>query len=220
MLRPIFAHMRARPRMATAIVLGISTGVLMPADTPLVTRCLTGWDLGVWTYLALMAWLMARADHGHLYRLARAQSDKAVVVLVMVVTAAVASLVALGYEMAQVHQAGASHAASRLALTAITVIGAWLLMPVVFTMTYASHYHRSADQTDGGLIFPDTDPAFRPGFSDFLYFSFTIAVAAQTADIAVSNRHMRQLVLLQSVLAFAFNAAILSLAINIAAGLF
>jgi len=52
-----------------------------------------------------------------------------------------------------------------------------------------------------------------------MYFSFTIAVASQTADVAISTRSMRKLVLLQAVLSFAFDTTILALTINIAAGL-
>jgi uncharacterized membrane protein len=53
-----------------------------------------------------------------------------------------------------------------------------------------------------------------------LNFSFTIAVASQTADVLITSRSMRRLVLLQSVLSFAFNATILAFTINIAASLF
>jgi len=51
------------------------------------------------------------------------------------------------------------------------------------------------------------------------YFSFTIAVAMQTADIALMTRPMRMVVLAQAVMSFFFNAAIVGLSINIAAGL-
>ncbi|MEO7008621.1 MAG: DUF1345 domain-containing protein, partial [Caldimonas sp.] len=57
-------------------------------------------------------------------------------------------------------------------------------------------------------------------YADFLYFSFTIAVAAQTADVSVSTRRMRRLTLTQSILAFVFNTTILAFSINIAASLF
>jgi uncharacterized membrane protein len=53
-----------------------------------------------------------------------------------------------------------------------------------------------------------------------LYVSFTIAVACQTADVAVTSPRMRRLVLLQSVMAVAFNTAILAFTINVAASLF
>jgi uncharacterized membrane protein len=45
-------------------------------------------------------------------------------------------------------------------------------------------------------------------------------VASQTADVSISTRPMRRLVLLQSVLSFVFNTTVLAFTINIAAGLF
>ena len=45
-------------------------------------------------------------------------------------------------------------------------------------------------------------------------------MASQTADVSVTQPAMRRLVLLQSVLSFAFNTAVLALTINIAASLF
>jgi uncharacterized membrane protein len=96
--------------------------------------------------------------------------------------------------------------------------GACLLLPTVFTLTYASLYHQAAHGM--GLSFPGAGDAFRPDYGDFLCFAFTIAVAAQTADVIVTASPMRRLVLLESVLSFAFNSAILALTINMAASLF
>ena len=215
-----WAALRARPRMLLAVLLGLGVGLVLPTGMGLASRSLVGWNAGVWFYLALMAWMMARADHGHLHRVARAHQDGAVAMLAIVVAAAVTSIVALVAELARYKVAGLGQAAPHLALAAATVVGGWLLMPVAFTLSYASHYHRSGSQPDGGLRFPDDAPAFRPQYADFLYFAFTIAVALQTSDVAVTNRPMRRLVLLQSVVSFVFNTAILSLAIGIAASLF
>jgi uncharacterized membrane protein len=57
----------------------------------------------------------------------------------------------------------------------------------------------------------------RPDYLDFLYFSFTIGVANQTADTEVVSRGMRALVLIHSIISYFFNTIILALTINIAA---
>ncbi|MFD2273819.1 DUF1345 domain-containing protein [Undibacterium arcticum] len=72
-------------------------------------------------------------------------------------------------------------------------------------------------RTAPDYFFPEGEQ--QPNYWDFLYFAFTIAVAAQTADINIQSRSMRKAVLAQSVLSFLFNAAILGFSINIAAGL-
>ncbi len=203
--------------MSLALAVGVVAGALVPTGT-VVSRALLGWNVGVWLYLALMAWMMVRADHGHLRRTAVARAQGAAVVLGLVVAASVASLAAIVVELNWLRQSqGGSLAVAHVLLAVGTVVGAWLLLPVVFTLNYASHYYRHTPPA--GLKFPDDDEQFQPNYVDFLYFSFTIAVAAQTADVVITCRPMRRLVLLQAVLSFTFNAAILALAINIAAGL-
>jgi uncharacterized membrane protein len=108
-------------------------------------------------------------------------------------------------------------------LALATLAGSWLLLPVEFALTYASRYY-AADAAPGGLDFPGTDKgasaASAPHYADFLYFSFTIAATAQTADVAVTTRAMRKLVIAHGVLSFAFNTMVLALAINMAASQF
>ena len=66
------------------------------------------------------------------------------------------------------------------------------------------------------MSFPETR---QPLFWDFVYFSFTIGVACQTADVNISSPAMRRGALVHCVLAFFFNSAVLALTITIAAGL-
>ena len=74
-----------------------------------------------------------------------------------------------------------------------------------------------ASKPGRGIDFPgdETDP----DYTDFLYFALTIAATSQTSDVAVTTREVRRWVTVQTLLAFAFNTALLALAINIAAGL-
>ena len=58
-----------------------------------------------------------------------------------------------------------------------------------------------------------------PEYTDFLYFSFIIGVANQTADVDISARTMRRIALLHGLIAFLFNTVILAATINVAAGL-
>lgn len=89
-------------------------------------------------------------------------------------------------------------------------------MAVLFTFHYARLYYTASDH-QFPLGFPDQE--LQPNYWDFLYFSFTIAVAAQTSDIVIRSRRMRKTVLAQSVLSFFFNLAIIGFSINIAASI-
>jgi uncharacterized membrane protein len=218
-MRDLATHIRTRPRMFICAAIGVAVGVLAPGIDHAVTRSLLGWNVSVWLFLVLMTWLMLRADHEHLRRSAIAQSEDASVVLAVVIVAAVVSIVAIVIELAAAKSPGGRNALPHVLFALATVSGSWLLLPTLFAMNYASLYYRS--HRGDGLKFPEPEAeAFRPDYADFLYFSFTIAVASQTADVSITNRPMRRLVLLQSVLSFAFNTTILAFTINIAASLF
>jgi len=212
-------HVAAHPRLLLSVAVGAAAATLGPHISGPVARALFGWNVGVWFYLVSIALAMARADRSDVKRVAVRQAEGIFAVLVVVTIGAVASVGAIAYELAAAKAAGgARHAWPHLAFAMVTVVGSWLLVPTLFTLSYASVYYGM--QPGGGLAFPSQQPAFEPDYVDFGYYAFTIAVAAQTADVATTSREMRRLTLIQSVLAFAFNASVLALSINIAASLF
>ena len=103
---------------------------------------------------------------------------------------------------------------------AVTVVGSWLLLPVLFALCLRGRLLRAAEP-DGGLEFPGATKGFEPDHTDFLYFSFTIAVTAQTSDVAdVDAGRCGAWCWPQSILSFAFNTTILAFSINAAASFF
>jgi len=223
-MHPVGRHLRAHVRLATASAVGLGVALVLPASFGLVQRALVGWNLAVWFYLALAGWMMAKASHQRLRQVADAQADSAGTVLVMVSVASVVSLAGTVLELTAARLPGAQHTLPHVLLAVATVVGAWLLLPTMFALTYAAHYYRDDRHSDdrpggGGLQFPGADTSFQPVYSDFLYVAFTIAAAAQTSDVTITTPAMRRLVLAQSVLSFAFNTAVLALSINLAAAL-
>ena len=214
----LFSHVRTRPRLFIAAAVGVAAALIAPGIEHPTTRALLGWNVGVWLFLLMIGWLMLRADHEHLRRAAIAQAEGASVVLGLVIVAAIASLAAIVVELSAAKGPGAPHAVPHVLFALTTVAGSWLMVPTLFALNYASLYYRT--NRGGGLKFPEPDAGFKPDYADFLYFSFTTAVASQTADVTITNRPMRRLVLLQAVLSFLFNTTILAFTINIAASLF
>jgi uncharacterized membrane protein len=203
--------------MFVALAAGVAAVLASTGTSATVTRALLGWNVGVWLYLVLIVWMMLHADHARLRRVATAQAEGAMTVLGVVSLAAIVSLGATVFELSAAKTEGARYAMAHLLFALSTVAGSWLLVPTLFALNYASLYYQGAPGQ--GLQFPSELPDFKPDYADFLYFSFTIAVASQTADVAVSTRSMRRLVLLQSVLSFLFNTTVLAFTINLAAGL-
>ena len=164
-----------------------------------------------------MLWLTMRAKAPDVKRIAEVEDENAGLVLLLVSIAALASLATITFELAGSRDLETTRKLLRYGVTALTVIGSWLLIGVIFSVHYARLYY----------TWNGKEPALRfaedlrtPNYWDFLYFSFTIGVAVQTADVGVATRDLRKIVLAQSLIGFVFNTAILGFSINIAAGLF
>src|SRR5450830_316254 len=194
---------RTHPRLSCAAVLGLAVGILVPADT-LASKILIGWNAEVWTYLVLMLWLTIRAKAEDVKRIADIEDENA-------------SLATITLELVGSKYLSASERLLHYGFTGLTIIGSWLLIGVIFSVHYARLYYTWAGK-EPALRF--AEGLLTPNYWDFLYFSFTIGVAVQTADVGVATRTMRKVVLGQSLIGFLFNTAILGFSINIAAGLF
>jgi uncharacterized membrane protein len=212
---PIHHIVRTRPRLVIAVTAGIAAGLLLPPSWSVVTRVLTAWNIVAWSYLCMMTWLMARAPHTTVRKIAEREDENAAAVVAIVSAAALLSIAAIVLELADIKALPPHERALHYVYTAVTLIGSWCLVGVIFTIHYAHMYYTAAEN-ERPLRFPNEE--HNPDYWDFLYFSFTIAVAVQTSDVSVLTRSMRKAVLAQSVLCFFFNAAVIGLSINIAAG--
>lgn len=204
------------PLLVVAIAAGTGIALTLPSTWNFADRILTGWNVTVWLYLCVMGWLMVRAGHVQVRRLAEQEDESAGMVLAIMSFASVASLVAIVMELSTVKDLTGGVRLLHYAFTGATVLGSWFLLGVLFTHHYARQFYRSAPDRRT-LRFPDDEQ--KPNYWDFLYFSFTIAVAAQTSDVLVMSRSVRRSTIIQSVLSFWFNVAIVGLSINIAASL-
>lgn len=208
--------LRNRPRTVIGVVIGIVVALVMPWHTSAIARALIGWDAAIWSYL-LMIWVhMALAGEHRVREYASRDDENAGVVLFVICLATIASIAAIVLELASAKGTAGSSTAWHYLLTGLTLIGAWFLIPTIFTLHYARLYY-DTDARETALLFPDHK--LEPNYWDFMYFSFTIAVASQTSDVVLRSRTIRRAALAQSILSFYFNVAVLGLCVNIAAGL-
>lgn len=211
-----FFRNHPHPRLMIAVLMGVGLGVLLPGQWRLVTQILVGWNIMVWSYLSLMGWLMMRADHAKVIKIANQEDEHGAIILAMFSIATVASLVAIVLELSSAKALSTDFHLFNYLLTGATILGSWGFIGVLFTFHYSRLYYL-APLKQRPLKFPDDERC--PDYWDFLYFSFTIAVAAQTADVSVMSRAMRKVVFAQSILSFMFNVAIIGLSINVLASL-
>jgi uncharacterized membrane protein len=94
---------------------------------------------------------------------------------------------------------------------------AWTFANTVYAMHYAHLFYLldNEGRDCGGIKFPDTD---EPAMWDFVYFSFTIGVALQTADVAIKSRRIRRIVTGHEIVSFFFNVGVLALVVNVVGG--
>lgn len=204
-------------RLLIVMLAGVICFLALPPELGDLQRLLIGWNVLAWLYLFFMWFRMLRTDVQDIPHIARMQDESAGLVLGMVILGCLVSILAILIELTSLKHLTGTPRVLHLLLTGTTLAVSWALLPTSFAMHYAHHHylHRSKDVTP--MIFPEKPE--EPGYWDFLYFSFTIAVASQTADVATGTTDMRQITLLQSVVSFVFNLAILGLSVNVGAGL-
>lgn len=207
----VFNHLK----LWVAVAVGTTLALALPHHWAVLTRALVGWNAAVILLLPLIWLHLGRLRPDQLRERYRADDPSAPVILLVVVSAAVLSIAAIVAFLATLKSVPPDDKVAHIVLASLTVIDSWLLVPSVFTVHYADMFY-SADPPEQPLVFPETP---QPVFWDFVYFSFTIAAACQTADVSTRHVAIRRVVIIQSVISFLFNVTILGFAINITAGM-
>ncbi len=213
-----------RPRLIASAAVAVAVFLIEPGSiSDGSTRMLVAWNIGTCLYIALNMMAVAGATPSTMRWRASVTDEGRFTILILVVLAALATMVAIFVQLHVAKDMQGLAKALHLALAGLTIFSAWVFIHLTFALHYAHEYF---DETKtlpgetpkwrGGLNIPGTD---EPDYWDFLYFSFIIGVASQTADVAITSKSMRRTSLAHSIVAFFFNSAILALTINIAAGL-
>jgi uncharacterized membrane protein len=221
LLKP-FRVIRARPRLLICALLGVAVGLVLPEHMRPATRALIAWNIAVLLYLVVAARLVARSNHEIVRRRAQFLDEGRLVILLLAIGTACASMGAIILELGPVKNMEGWPKAWHLGLTILTVVDSWLFMHLTFAFHYAHEFYDEAraspekkPEERGGLIFPGGEP---PGYVDFLYYAYVIGLASQTADVSTASRGMRVLTAVHGTLAFFYNLAIIGLTVNIASG--
>jgi uncharacterized membrane protein len=208
--------LQARQRLFYALIIGAVLFVFLPSSWRLTTRLVLSWDVLTLTYLATTAHLIAKSTTETCRRRAARYDEGDWLILVITLFGVTFSFATIVMELAAGKAEGASLLLTFM-ITAVTVALSWAFTHMIFALHYANLYYRAdASGEHGGLIFPGQR---EPDYRDFVYYSFVIACAAQTADVSTVSSDMRRVTLIHCVTAFAFNSAILALMINITASL-
>ena len=132
---------------------------------------------------------------------------------VVIVSASVASLAAVGVVLVHAHSLKFPDQALLAGLSLASVAVSWLTLHTVFTLRYARLYY---SPPDGGIDFNQEDP---PQYRDFAYVALTIGMTSQVSDTSLKSTAMRSTAIRHALMSYFFGAVILATVINLIAGL-
>jgi uncharacterized membrane protein len=191
--------------------------VLLPRGWPASIREAVAWDLSAAIYLILAFRVMLTCTADVMRARAARQDDSRVVILFIILLAIAASFAAIVGLLAEAKET--PHRGLNLGLALTTIIMAWTVTQVVFTLHYAHEYYRPSGEPKSivkGLNFPGDR---NPDYWDFLYFATSFGAASQTSDVSILTKPLRRLTTLHAIVSFFFNTAVLALSINLAASM-
>jgi len=128
---------------------------------------------------------------------------------VVVLTAALASLIAVGLLLT----AGGGSKFLQAGISVVSVALAWGVVHTNYTVRYARLYYTGED---GGIDFNEDQP---PQYSDFAYVAFTVGMTFQVSDTNIKAKEIRATALRQGLIGYLFGAVIVASVINLVGGL-
>ncbi len=177
------------------------------------------WCAFSFTYL-LNAWIVLfKRDVSHIKKIA-SKEDPSRLVIVIITT--IAALAAMFTVLLLIISTGKTvyNEYERVIIGFISVILSWVMVHTILTFHYAHLYYENdkngINQNRGGLDFPNDSI---PDYLDFAYFSFIIGMTFQVSDVQITDKKIRRLVLMHSLISFVLNTFVVAITVNFIAGL-
>jgi uncharacterized membrane protein len=202
-----------RAELALAVGVGVVSAGGLGIVASLPIALLSGWDIATLAYLGLVWADVWRMSAEQTETRASVTDPARPVADLLLLVAAVASLVAVGFVLVRAGQAQGTEELLRIGLGLASVVLSWALVHTIFALRYASLYYHDGD---GGIDFNDPEP---PSYGDFAYLAFTIGMTFQVSDTALRAAAIRRTALRHALLSYLFGTGILAATINLVASL-
>jgi uncharacterized membrane protein len=204
---------RASVRVAIAALIGIVGGVVVSLFTFWQAATLIGWDIYSLSLMLWIWWAVWGLNAEECERRANREDPSLRLSELMVLSAGVALLAAVGQALIRASSATGSTKAYLITLGLVSVALSWSLVHTVFTLRYARSYY---SRPVGGIDFNEDGP---PTYLDFAYLSLTIGMTFQVSDTNLTTKGIRRVALSHALLSYLFGAVILALVINVVSSL-
>jgi uncharacterized membrane protein len=209
-LRPVTS---ARTKLLVALGAAVVGGAAAAFASAGRMAPLTGWDILALVYLGWTWAAIWRLDPASVEADAKREDPGRRVADLMLLSAAVASLIAVGAVLFGASTASGDLKYVQAGLALVSVFLSWSLVHTVFTLKYARLYYSGLP---GGIDFNDTGA---PDYHDFAYLAFTIGMTFQVSDTNIQSKPIRRTVLRHAWLSFPLVAVIIATSINLVSGL-
>lgn len=205
---------RRHARFLLALAIGIVATFLLPFHP--IDRVLSGGDLFFVVYLVMAGLHLHRLTVADLRLHGEEDDEGGGLIVALALGSILMSMTAVILTM--VAKPGGEAMALRPVLAVASVPLGWATLHMVMAFHYASLFYarRGRGEDAGGLDFPGTP---HPAPWDFIYFSYTLGMTAQTSDTGILTTDLRRIVTLHSAISFFYNTVILALAVNLAVSL-
>jgi uncharacterized membrane protein len=201
-------------RVAIAGLVGVSAAIVQVVFGPNSAAPLVGWDALALTYVCLTWWRIWPLDAEQTARRATRHDPTRTVSYGLLLTAAVASLAAVGEVLFRATDSSGTLRILRVALGVGSVVVSWALVHTTFTLHYARTFY--SDQGGGGIDFNQEEP---PRYSDFAYLAFTIGMSFQVSDTPLTAAAIRRVALIHAMMSYLLGTVILAGTVNLIVGL-
>jgi uncharacterized membrane protein len=190
--------------------LGAGIGVAMGAGraAPLI-----GWDTGAAIYCWWVWATVWRMDPAETAKHAVRENPNRDLTDLVLLGAAIASLVAVGAVLFGASSAPGTLKYIRAGFALSSIFVSWTVIHTVYALQYALLYYSG---TPGDIDFNEAEP---PQYSDFAYLAFTIGMTFQVSDTDIKSKVIRRTALKHAWLSFPLGAVIIAAAINLVSGL-
>lgn len=211
--RPLSKGPSASRRVLIASGCGLAVGVGLAFSPAGVAAPLLGWIAAAAVFVVWTWWEIWPQNPEATAAHARREDPSRPIADLACLSAAVASLVAVGILLVS---AGNSKGATKLleiGLSIAAVAAAWSLVHTVFTLRYARTYFATGECR---ISFNDDDP---PQYSDFAYVAITVGLTFQISDTDLRSNEVRRLAIRHMLLSYLMGAVFVAITINLVAGM-
>jgi uncharacterized membrane protein len=167
-----------------------------------------GWVAGAAVILTWIWTMIGPMDAVETAAHAKAEDFSRPVADIVLLSASVASLIAIGFTL---YEARSAHGFDKVRLVGLTIAAvalAWATVHTIYTLRYGDLYYDSPPA--GGIDFGGDAPDYR----DFAYVAFTIGMTFQVSDTNLESKPIRRAATRHALLSYLFGAVIVAVAIN------